>query len=1766
MSHIAVAHFEPPVASRLAALFESAGHSIAAPPEVNRPVSSPAGPTPDLIVSGLEVPKLDGWRLCRDVRRPGNRYLDETPVLLLSATLAGPEARRVTLDSGGDELLPLSITDPQLLDAVGRLISTGRAHSDSNDSDPIGFEQRYRTLFTQMLDGCAIHEMIFDSDGQPADYRFLAINPAFERITGLAADRILGRTVLEVLPGTETHWIQSYGRVVLTGEPFTFENYHPGLRKHFEVLAFRPQEGQFACVFREITERVQREREIRGLIRLHAALSQINQTVVRAATRQQLFSDICKVTSEFGHFLWSWIGLKDPVTDQLTLMAESTFDVDFPHPIAPGQCDMVREALSEDRPATRNISSEDPSGMQSCAAFPIHCHQRVCGVLCLHSDEPEFFNSKKINLLEEAALDISFALDKFEAEAERERALQESEAKFSLVFRSAPVMMAITEIADGTVVDVNDKLLTSLGWAPEEITGKSTVEAGVLTAENRTRILEAILRDGHTLGQPVSIRGKSGRQVEGEYSGTRVTIDGRDCLLSVLTDITERKEHELERETMLRLLRVINSANDIRSLIQDVTCLLQVWSGCDSIGVRLGDGEDFPYFETRGFPARFVLAESRLCVDNSDGALLCDSEGNPALECMCGNVLCGRFDPLRPFFTANGSFWTNSTSELPASTTEAERQARTRNRCDGEGYESVALIPIRYAGRTLGLLQCNDRRRGRFTPAKINLLERAAASLAIALEQRRTQESLSASREHYRLVADYTYDWEFWLGPDGHPLYHSPSCERITGYTAAEFLSDPDLQASIIHPDDLETYRCHSHEDHGDRELKKIEFRIRTRSGADATIEHICQPVHGEDGRYLGRRGSNRDITGRKQAGEALRASEARFAAFMSNLPAAAFVKDEAGRTLFANPYLQELFGFQNCEGQPTRRLVEGAAGLRMEEDDRKALAQGPLKTQETVTDCHGATRTFETIKFPIGVEGNAALLGGVSIDITERERAAEALRNSEYWLRESQRASRIGSYVLDIQSGLWTSSETLDEIFGIGTDYVRNVEGWGELVHPEHRTEMTDYFQNQVIGQGRPFNHEYKIQRHCDGNVAWVLGRGILTQNADGKPVRMVGTIQDVTERKRGEQAVIDRERYLAAILQTTADGFWVVDSNGRILEANCACQRMTGYTREELLTLRVHDLVAGHPGADVAARLRRIVLNGSDLLETRHRRKDGSTYDVEVSTTYLDTEGGRFVSFFRDITDRKRAEVELAQTNLRLQLAAASGGLGIWEWDIPSNTLVWDDRMFELYGIAPSQFSGCYEAWQAGLHPDDRARNIQAIQAAVEGQQQYDLEFRVVHPSGAVRHIKADALVVRDADGCAVRMIGLNRDVTEGKLAAEERERLQVQLTQAQKMESIGRLAGGVAHDFNNLLTVINGYSDMVLRQLQPDDPRWKYVNEIGRAGDRAAGLTRQLLAFSRKQITAPVAVDLNHLISENQAMLKRLIGEDVEISLELGSKVGRVLADPDQLHQVLMNLAVNARDAMPAGGQLSLKTESIFLDEAFSSTHMAAPPGFYAVLSVSDTGIGMDEKVLQHLFEPFFTTKEKGKGTGLGLSTVYGIVRQCGGWIDVESELRKGTTFRVVLPRMAGSPETQPRDSLLQESLKGSETILVVEDQEEVRQFAVEVLRSFGYRVLEAGNGGDAVSVAERHFGPIHLLLSDVVMPGLSGQELADRLKGLRPSIAVLLMSGYPGDTGARGEGTEELAYLPKPFTPEILAARVREVLGPPRPLGRVLVLDD
>jgi PAS domain S-box-containing protein len=690
------------------------------------------------------------------------------------------------------------------------------------------------------------------------------------------------------------------------------------------------------------------------------------------------------------------------------------------------------------------------------------------------------------------------------------------------------------------------------------------------------------------------------------------------------------------------------------------------------------------------------------------------------------------------------------------------------------------------------------------------------------------------------------------------------------------------------------------------------------------------------------------------------------------------------------------------------------------------------------------------------------------------------------------------------------------------------------------------------VIASGNPKMNYEEPETTPDGRTNWLRTSKIPLLDESGIVCGVLGTYEEITGRKRAEIA-------FHKLFENSPVGIYRTTPEGRIQLANPALVRMLGYDSFEELAARDLEAAGYEPGYD-RANFKRAMEEQGEVRgrKERWRRKDGSFLILRENAKANRDASGAIVSYegtVEDITDQTLAEEALHESEAKYKALIETTNTAYVILDSEARVVDANAEYVRLTGRASfDQIAGkSIREWTA---KHDLERNSAAFEGFLKQSHVRSLEVDHIDEQGNVIPVEINATLVQS--GAVRQVLAVLRDISGRKAAEAEKFKLEEELRQAKKLESIGRLAGGIAHDFNNLLTLINCYADFIVNGLPENHPLREDALQVLRAGERAAALTGQLLAFSRKQVIRPRPLNLNAIVAETEDMLRRLVGEDIELMVSLDPRLGQVLADPGQIHQILMNLAANARDAMPDGGELFIETSNVEIDGDLAAQHPETAPGHYILLTVTDTGQGMDPATGMQIFEPFFTTKGLGKGTGLGLSTVYGIVRQSSGWIGVQSEPGKGASFRIYLPRISAAPSPNPSRESAPATLTGGETVLIVEDQKEVLQLAKTTLKSYGYRVLEAAHAEEAILVSGGYPGPIDILVTDVVLPGMNGRELAGRLAASRPEMKVLFVSGYAADViGHRGVLDSGVEYLPKPFSPDGLAAKLREVLGPRTP---------
>jgi len=616
---------------------------------------------------------------------------------------------------------------------------------------------------------------------------------------------------------------------------------------------------------------------------------------------------------------------------------------------------------------------------------------------------------------------------------------------------------------------------------------------------------------------------------------------------------------------------------------------------------------------------------------------------------------------------------------------------------------------------------------------------------------------------------------------------------------------------------------------------------------------------------------------------------------------------------------------------------------------------------------------------------------------------------------------------------------------------------------------------------------------------------------------------------------------------MDSAMDGMAIVSRHGEYTYVNAAFARMMGHANPETMIgkswLEMH---AAQDVRPIEREIREALLRDGKWFGPLTIHRDGQPLPMEMSVTLLPDRG--VVTVGRDISDRYRAEKfrEEAEAKYRTLVEQVAAISYIAELGVEGQWLYVSPQVEMMFGISVDDWLAGSREWMRHVHPEDHAV-VEAAEEASKRGERFQAEYRVIRQDGRVIWVNDTAVVVPGSDLHPL-MEGIIVDIT-------ERKQFEAQLQQARRMEAVGRLAGGIAHDFNNLLTIIKGYTELALMRAKGLPELKTDIERIEDASERASGLVRQLLAFSRRQVLQPKVLDLNSIVIGLDKLLRRLMDEDIEMLTVADKPVGAIKADPGQIEQVIMNLVVNARDAMPDGGRLIVETSNVDLDAGYARDHATVRPGRYVMLAVSDTGTGMSADTVAHIFEPFYTTKESGRGTGLGLSTVYGIVKQSGGYIWVYSELGRGTSFKVYLPRVDEAVEALPAAKRTpQERVKmGTETILLVEDEPDLRELTRTVLAAKGYTVVEARNAEEAERLAESNGAKIHLLLTDVIMPGISGRELAKRILARQPSMRVLYMSGYTYNVIAQGGTLERgVSFLQKPFTPSALVEKVRDVL--------------
>jgi two-component system, cell cycle sensor histidine kinase and response regulator CckA len=884
-----------------------------------------------------------------------------------------------------------------------------------------------------------------------------------------------------------------------------------------------------------------------------------------------------------------------------------------------------------------------------------------------------------------------------------------------------------------------------------------------------------------------------------------------------------------------------------------------------------------------------------------------------------------------------------------------------------------------------------------------------------------------------------------------------------------------------------------------------------------------------------------RDISGLKQTEDELRRGKETIEALLNATTDIAFMIDPTGIVIAINDRGFQFLGKARHEivGRSILDFLPPKLAERSRKKIREVYSTGqPKRFEDEFWDTY-----FENSLYPVLGANGVVQIAVFARDVTDRRTAEKALRESEERYRTLINNSRTGIYIH--QNGLFVYvTERLAEIMGYSEAEILGKEFW-TFVDPRDRDLVRDRGMAGSIGRETPPHYEFRII--CkDGTIKWVdaLASGIMFQ---GKPANM-GNLADISVRKQAEEEIRRQNAFLNNVLESLTHPFYVIDADDYMIHmANSSAVR-DGIEEDTTCYSASHKRDSPCDGLEHPCPLEEVKKTGKAVVvEHVHIDTQGRPRNIEVhGYPIFDSEGNvsRIIEYCLDITKRKEAELSLQESEEKYSKLFHLSHDAVIIHDVTGAIIDANYRAQEMFGYSEREMSdlGIFDLCRAETRTDCE-KHLESL--GEDAHVFFETDF--VSRNEGVFQAEVSAGLLDLSDTKVVQTIVRN---------IADRRRLEEQLHQAAKMEAIGRLAGGVAHDFNNILTAMMGYSDMLMRQIPAEGPQHDKLVQISRAAARAAELTRQLLAFSRKQLLDMKVMDLTELIIELEKMLGRLIGEDVDLKTVLSPSLGRVQADPGQVEQIIMNLAVNARDAMPQGGTLTLETADVYIDEDYARMHAEVKPGPYVMFAVSDSGVGMDGETRSRIFDPFFTTKEKGVGTGLGLSTVYGIVKQHGGHVSAYSEPNQGTTFKVYLPRVEDPSEPLAKTKPPRELPRGSETVLIVEDEEMVRDLACELLQMLGYKTLEAGDSREAQGVCHSYKDAIHILITDVVLPYMDGKSLYDALSKTRPEMKVLFVSGYTDNAIVHhGVLDRDVHFLQKPFTMESIAAKVREVLEEP-----------
>ncbi|MBN1320379.1 MAG: PAS domain S-box protein [Thermoleophilia bacterium] len=1628
---------------------------------------------------------------------------------------------------------------PEVLSVVEPAVKAfaGRLRERLADEAVRSGEALHEALSSAMVEAFAYCRLYFDETGAPDDWAYVAANDAFLQLFGIS-DPVAKRDG-QVLPGwREAHpdVMEVFERVVKTRRPERLERHFPGLAKWLVMRVSSPTPDHFLAVFEDISERKQAED---GLLRAQFTLDHVEDYPMwldSAGRIVEVSESTCR------HLEYS--------RDELLGM--TVFDIDPRLATNEGHTSPEERAKSWERSRSRGTFTVESRHLtKSGRVFPVEV-----GVAHVTFGDVEY--------------QCSFCRDITERKQAEE---QLQRMRFSLdTMSDYPLWLD----ESGRIVDVSESTCRHLEYSRDELLSMTIFDIDrVMAREWWVKHWEELSALGHRAGE-VQHRTKSGREFPVEVVTNRVSFAGQDYDCAFCRDISDRKRIE---ERLQRTQFTIDSMTDYliwgdsESHIVDVsesTCrhleytreellsmtafdvdpdlTLEGWTdhlhrvrgtGGETVEIRhkTKSGRVFPVeitmdhvtFEGREYDCSFCrditerkrveeqLSRAQFFLDHvNDYPMWTDSSARivDVSETTCRHLEYTREELLSMtvFDIDPAMDWSEWDSQWEERREVGPRVFETQHRTKSGRLIPVEVVVSRvvFGGREYDCGMIRD-----------------------ITERRRVEDKLLRSQ----FLVDHSNDYPTWVDHEGRICDVTESTCRHLEYTRDELLSMTIFDVDITVPRDRWEIHWQRMQQNAAR---TVETTHRTKSGREYPVETSIAHVT-----FAGKEydcGFSRDITERKLVEEKL--ERAQFSLdHMSDYPLwvdseARLVEVSESTCHYLEYTREELLSMTVFDIDPAMTPERWAAHWRkiQESGTRTVEAQHRTKSGRII---------------PVEIAGTHVSFGGQEYDcdfcrdISERKKLEESLRLNQLTVEQSLDMvlwiGQDGRLVYVNDSACKMAGRPFEEMVGL------HIWELDPSVSPDAWEET--WRRTKQFG---PFQQEGSL-RSADGHIhpLEISSSHVEFEGAEYG----VAFARDVGERRRAEQVLRDSEERYRQLFELESDAIILTDDiSGRILDVNPAAAELYGYSREELLALGSVDLaVEPEPPRTSPDE------PDSGTLLRWNRKKDDTVFPAEVRHRYFELEGRDVrVAVVRDVTERLKAEEDLLESRQMLQLVLDTVPLRI----------IWKDRNLRYLGCnkamaldlrlpEPSAIAGLSEedlaiGPQTGFPPSARSDDLEVIRTGVA---KLHYQETTAPAQGSPRMIRTSKVPLRDVSGDIIGLLAIHEDVTERAMTLRALRERDEQLRHSQKMEAVGRLAGGIAHDFNNVLTTIIGYSDLILGSPEGSTGSLaEDVKEIKAAAERASALTKQILAFSRRQALRPEVLSLNRIVSDIERMLTRTIGADIQLTTELDPDLWLVDVDEHQFVQIMLNLAVNARDAMPQGGTLTVKTANVELDETFCQTHPDAQPGNYVMVAVTDTGTGMDDATLAHVFEPFYTTKATGEGTGLGLATVYGVVAQSGGYTYVESELGRGARFTIYLPRVTSDAAGGPR-RLSRVGLGTLDTILVVDDDDAFRALTVRILEKRGYRAIPAGDGDQAVEILQNPDIAIDLLLTDIVMPGsLQGDQVGQIAGSLRPGLPVVYMSSYSRDTIVNiGPSYVASDYLEKPFTADSLMKKIQTSLG-------------